>query len=419
MQLSAIDNQTANRSRVPGDTVPTRRFTVLFLDHTAKWSGGEIALLRTLEALDRDRYRAVVALAADGPFADRLREIGIETHILPLSEEMREVRKGSLGGGGLAGKFRAAVTFAGYANRIARFARSIGADLLHCNSLKADIYGALAGRIARIPVLWHVRDHIDPSYLPAPVVRVFRRLAKSWPQYVLTNSESTRAALFPDGSGQQRVKAVHDGLSETELTSPPPSAGTEWKNSPPRIGMVGRLVEWKGQHVFLEAALRLSQSGRRLEFVLIGAALFGEEDYEARLRQQAEAIRSAGGEVVFTGFRTDIRERLRDLDIFVHASITPEPFGQVVIEAMAEGLPVIGSDGGGVREILRTGETGILTPMNDAVALGQAIERLLDNPAEAGRLSGAGYAEVRSRFTAAHNARQVEAAYEEMLGRKA
>jgi hypothetical protein len=81
--------------------------TVVYLDHTAKWSGGEIALLRTLEAIDRERVHPIVALAADGPFAEHLRTAGIETHIIPLSEEMREVRKGSLGGGGMGSKIKA------------------------------------------------------------------------------------------------------------------------------------------------------------------------------------------------------------------------------------------------------------------------------------------------------------------------
>jgi glycosyltransferase involved in cell wall biosynthesis len=276
----------------------------------------------------------------------------------------------------------------------------------------------MAGKIARIPVLWHVRDHIDPSYLPAPVVKIFRSLARTWPDYVLTNSDSTLQKLFPEGSGRQKAQAVHDGLADRELMAPPPVIFTAWKNSVPRIGIVGRLVEWKGQHIFLDAALRLVKAGRRAEFVLIGAALFGEEDYEAKLREQSRAIIQAGGQVTFAGFQTDIPRLLRELDIFVHASITPEPFGQVVIEAMAEGLPVIGSDGGGVREILCPGETGLLSPMGDGNALSEAIARLMDNPERASRMAQAGYVAVRDRFTAAHNARRIETVYNEMLCRK-
>lgn len=384
---------------------------VLYLDHTAKWSGGEIALLRTLEAVDRTRITPVVALASEGPFADRLREAEIETHILPLSENLREVRKGSLGGGAVFSKIGAAAAFAGYAQTVAAFARKRGAALLHCNSLKADIYGALAGQIARIPVIWHVRDHIDPSYLPNAAVRGFRALARMWPTFVITNSDSTLEKLFFDGPGKQACRAIHDGLGAHELTSPAPQETTTWKNNPPRIGIVGRLVEWKGQHIFLEAARKVVEAGREAKFVLIGGALFGENDFEAELKKIAKPLENR---VEFLGFRNDVPDLLRGLDLCVHASTTPEPFGQVVIEAMAEGLPVIASDGGGVREIIVPGESGLLTPMKDAGALAKAILDLLDDPARANRLARAGHARVREEFTAAKNARLIEEVYDEI-----
>lgn len=382
---------------------------VLYLDHTAKWSGGEIALLRTLEAVNRSRITPVVLLGEDGPFADKLREVGIETHVLPLAESSREVRKDSLGGGGLAGKTRAGLSFAGYAVRVAQFARKRGAALLHCNSLKADIYGAVAGKLARIPVLWHVRDHIDPSYLPARAVHLFRQFARKLPDYVVCNSQSSLEKLFPGGV-PVRARAVHDGLADRELTSPLPDL-TGWKNNPPTVGIVGRLVEWKGQHVFLEAARKLRESGVAARFLVIGAALFGEHDYEERLRVLAAPL---GTHVEFLGFRADVPDLMRNLDVFVHASITPEPFGQVVVEAMAEGVPVIASDGGGVREIITHGENGLLSPMGDADALAQNLRDLLGNPTQAARLARAGYTRVRSQFTAGHTARALEAVYDEI-----
>lgn len=387
---------------------------VLYLDHTAKWSGGEIALLRTLEAIDRSCVTPVVVLAEEGPFAEQVKKIGIETHILPLSEDLREVRRGELGASGLLSKIGAATAYAGYANKIAQFARKRGATLIHCNSLKADIYGALAGKIARIPVLWHVRDHIDPSYLPGPAVKGFRALARLWPDYVITNSDSTLEKLFPDGPGKQRCGAVHDGLADRELTTPVPAETDQWKNDPPCVGIVGRLVEWKGQHIFLEAAKKIVAGGQKARFILIGAPLFGEADYEAELKKLAEPL---GNLVEFTGFQTNIPELLRGLDICVHASTTPEPFGQVVIEAMAEGIPVIGSDGGGVREIVTHGETGLLTPMGDADALAKELSHLLREPLRASQLARKGYYRVRTHFTAAHNARKIEKIYEQMLNK--
>ena len=387
--------------------------TVVYLDHTAKWSGGEIALLRTVTALDRARVEPVVVLAAEGPFADRLREAHIETHILPLSERVREVRKETLGGvGALVRQASGAIALWSYAGKVAQFARGRGAKILHCNSLKSDIYGAVAGRMARIPVLWHVRDHIDPGYLPGPAVKLFRALARTLPAFVVTNSDSTTEKLFPSGADARHCRAVHDGLADDELTAPQPPVYTEWRSDPPRVGMVGRLVQWKGQHVFLDAAKRLTEAGTEAQYVLIGAPLFGEEDYEAALKQQAASL---GNRVEFTGFRTDIPELLRGLDILVHASVTPEPFGQVVIEGMAEGLPVVASNGGGVQEIVQDGVNGLLTPMGNAEALAASLGTLLRDPRQGNRLARAGWQTVREKFTAAHSARALEAVYDVMM----
>ena len=397
--------------------------TVVYLDHTAKWSGGEIALLRTLTALDRSKVHPILLLSEEGPFHARLQEAGIESHVLPLSERVREIRKDSLGTRAIVGHVGTLVGLLRYAQCVAHFAREQNAVLLHCNSLKSDFYGALAGRLARLPVVWHVRDHIDPTYLPGPAVRLFRALARRVPAGVLTNSESTTGKLFPYGvpAGKRSplVRTVYDGLMNSELTTPPPPANTEFRHDPPRVGMVGRIVAWKGQHVFLDAARRLTEQGQKAQYVIVGAPLFGEQDYEAELHRQAETV---GARVEFLGFQSDIPHILRNLDILVHASTSPEPFGQVVIEGMAEGVPVVASDGGGVREIAEGQETdapvALLTPMGDANALADAVGDLLRDPVRARAMGHAGWERVRERFTAARSARGVEAFYDELLGTK-
>ncbi len=409
--------------------LPDTPRTVLYLDHTAKWSGGEIALLRTVEELDRRLWTPLVVLAEDGPFAERLRDALIETVVLPLGGNVREVRKDALGIGGMArhggGALAALVR---YAEQIARIARTRDAALIHCNSLKSDLYGALAGKLAGRPVLWHVRDHIAAPYLPGPAVVGFRRLARSVPQMAVVNSESTRDTLLTGLSGiararmEAKTRVVYDGLSVRDLAL---SAGTETRNdawrgaTPRRIGIVGRITPWKGQRVFLDAAaLLLAEQTYPLpvavEFVVIGAPLFGENDYDAELKAFAGKS-PLQGHVTFTGFRNDVRAVLQDLDILVHASVSPEPFGQVVIEGMAEGLPVIGADAGGVREIIRHNENGLLAPPGDAPALARAIRTLLTDEALARRLAQAAHADVRARFTAVQSARSVEAAYRDIL----
>ena len=106
---------------------------------------------------------------------------------------------------------------------------------------------------------------------------------------------------------------------------------------------------------------------------------------------------------------------MSELDLLVHASITPEPFGQVIIEGMAAGIPVIATRGGGVPETVESGRTGLLVPMGDAPALADALLTLLRDPATASHLGGNGWREVRERFLPRRTARDIEAVYDTIL----
>ena len=404
---------------------------ILYLDHTARWSGGEIALFRFLGALDRSRYVPIVVLGEEGAFADKLRAIAVETVIEPLSSNVGETRKDSLGAAGLARKaLTAAPALLGYSQRIAALAKSHRCDLVHTNSLKSDIYGAIAAKIAKLPLLWHVRDHIAPEYLPKLTVRAMRAMAGRVPTHVLCNSRSTLFSLFggdesaattPDAA--KRFSVVGDCVDESFLIAPRPEPRTTWRGGDSRpllIGIVGRLAAWKGQHVFLQAAKIVQEKWQRagnntpIRFVLAGGALFGEADYEAQIKAQAEKD-FAPGMVQWRGNIADVPALLSELDILVHASISPEPFGQVVIEGMATGLPVIASAGGGVVDIITPGKDGILTPMGDAAALADALILLLGDPERAARLGQNGWDTVRSRYLPERTAREIEAVYDNVL----
>jgi len=407
-----------------------RPIRVLYLDHTARLSGGEIALLRLLRALDRSRVEPLVLLGEDGPLAGKLREAGIETTVLELSPDVREIRKGTLGAGGIR-HLRKLPVLLGYARKVAKFASEQRADLIHTNSLKSDIYGAIAGRMAGLPVVWHVRDGIHTGYLPAPAVLGFRILARLLPDFVVANSASTlqslrlrkRApqAVVPSGIApvepERHRVVVYDGLSLDADNAGEPAAadsesGTDGGRTPV-AGMVGRVAPWKGQDVFLEAAEMVLREGYTVRFWIIGSAMFGEEEFERTLRARAESG-ILKGNVEFLGFREDVQEIMCKLDILVHASRVPEPFGQVVIEGMAAGVPVIAADAGGPREIITHGVNGLLTPPGDAQALARAMTELLEDRERARALARAGQEHVRKHFSVQASAEKVEKIYHEL-----
>ncbi|OWY61204.1 hypothetical protein B7486_65020, partial [cyanobacterium TDX16] len=149
----------------------------MYLDHCAQLSGGEVALARMLGAMPE--VEAVVVLAEDGPLVPRLEQVGAHVEVLELDPSVAGLRRGTVTGSGLGlGVLRRTFRHVG---RLRRRLRTLHPDVVHTNSLKAALYGGVAGRLAGIPVVWHVRDRIAPDYLPRPAVLLVRVLAAVLP----------------------------------------------------------------------------------------------------------------------------------------------------------------------------------------------------------------------------------------------
>ena len=388
---------------------PSQTIRVLYLDHTARLSGAELALARLLGALDRTRVEPIVVLAEDGPLYELLTREAVDTHVLPLQEKLRNVRKGSLGLVGLLRQIRSLGSLWRYSQRIGRFAQEKRVDLIYANSLKSDVYGAMAARFAGVPLIWHMHDRIDDRYLPAVAAWLVRFLARRLPTCVIANSASTLEALRL--SARKRATIISSGLTHEHIER---SWVPRRSNPIPQIGIVGRIAPWKGQDVFLEAAAQILRKGIAAHFRIAGSAMFDEENFEQKLYRLAQDL-GIRKHVEFLGF-SDIPAFLRCLDILVHASRIPEPFGQVIIEGMGAELPVVATDGGGPREIIENGRTGLLVPMGDAEALASALTQLLAQPDWARSLAAAGRRHALEHFTVEKSARRSEALYEELVG---
>jgi len=179
-------------------------------------------------------------------------------------------------------------------------------------------------------------------------------------------------------------------------------------------GCVGRLVAWKGQEVFLRALALLAPQRPHLRGVIVGAPEGNTQDYARHLHELAAELGIAE-RLVWTGYREDVPRLLRALDVLVHASTAPEPFGRVLIEAMAAGVAVIGTRAGAVPEIIADGVNGLTVPPSDAGAMADAILRVLDHPDEAAAWRRAARTTVEQRFTLDAYVRSVKRVYEELL----
>jgi glycosyltransferase involved in cell wall biosynthesis len=242
--------------------------------------------------------------------------------------------------------------------------RSERPDVVHTNTLKAALYGGIAARLAGVPVVWHVRDRIAVDYLPPATVRLVQAASRVLPNAVVANSQATMATL--PGLRCPTLVARDAALLPVE---PEPTPRSEWLT----VGMAGRLTHWKGQDYFLRA-FALAFAGTTVRAAVIGSALFGEDDYAAGLERLAAELGIAE-QVEFRGFRTDMGAEYSRLDMLVHYSLIPEPYGQVVVEGMSAGLCVLAAAEGGPAELITDGVNGVLVPPHNVEALSETMLR--------------------------------------------
>ncbi|TXK83700.1 glycosyltransferase family 4 protein [Paenibacillus sp. N3.4] len=366
---------------------------VAYLDHTARWSGGEVALYNLITHLGSE-VDPLVIVAEEGSLVDRLRAKGIDVRVVPLSDKVRNRNRNAVN---LQAVTAGAELFT-YGKRLSKLLKKEGVACVHTNSLKSAFYGAVAAKMAGIPLIWHIRDHIGVPYLKPIVAQAIRWLSRLLPNGVIANSKSTLNALQLPKS--KKTLVLYSAFAEAFN----PILPVRRTNKPYIVLLVGRLAEWKGQHVLLEAAKSFPRD-QQVEFWLAGDALFGEDAYKQRLLKQMEADQLHHVKVL--GHVDHIQTLMQQADLLVHTSITPEPFGQVIVEGMAAGLPVIASNEGGPTETVVHGETGLLIPPGDPGLLAESIRFLLDRPEERRRMSENGIKRVEQHFVIERTVTQI------------
>ncbi|WP_339317363.1 glycosyltransferase family 4 protein [Paenibacillus sp. FSL R10-2734] len=373
---------------------------VAYIDHTAKWSGGEVALFNILTHIG-EQIDPLVILAEDGALAERLREKGMDVRIIPLDESIRSRGRNAVNLGAPAAAFK----LLAYGRKLAPLLKEEKVDCVHTNSLKSALYGAIAAKIAGVPLIWHIRDHIGAPYLKPIVAKGIRLLSRLLPNGVIANSHSTLNALELPRSKKTLVvysafaKAIGNGIGKRDQKDF-------------NVLLVGRLAHWKGQHIVLEAA-KSFKNEPRVKFWLAGDALFGEEAYKQELLQKIKNDELTN--VSMLGHVDDIQGLMNTADLLIHTSVTPEPFGQVIVEGMAAGLPVIASNEGGPVEIVVQGETGLLIEPGDAAILADSIKWMLDHPEERRRMADNGMKRVKEHFVIENTVKDIVDYYKGLL----
>ncbi len=375
---------------------------VLFVDHVRRILGGaEINLVElAAEPAAREKWEIQAACDPEGRLHDSLTSLGIPCHPYAFDPSLGTLR---LVGRRfpLAGALRSLKALSTARRDLARLFAQTRPDLVVSCTNKDHFAAWHSCRAAGIPSVWWVNDIVSADFFPWTARWAFRGQASGGASRIIVVSDFARQALLQLGLRPGQVATIHNGIPLERYQRQP--RGTlrtmlSVTDDEPLVGIVGRFTPWKGQDLFLriaEAWCGTSPSGR---FVLIGHAFNEDQPYEQSLR---EFIRSRGlrERIHVIPFQKDIAASLSDLDLLVHTSLKPEPFGRVLIEAMAVGVPVLAARAGGVPEIIAHGQNGLLAEPGNLDDYVTQLRHLLLEPALRERLRLAGQQSVADRFT--------------------
>jgi glycosyltransferase involved in cell wall biosynthesis len=376
-------------------TNPTSSLRVLAVDQSGVLGGAELSLLEIVKAL---RARMDVVLFDDGPFRVALDRAGVPVTVLDAGAT-RDMRK--QGASPPLGRALKSV----WSLVRATAARARNNDVIYANTQRSMVVGVLAGKLARKPVVWHLRDIVSAEHFGRRQLAVIKWCARFGLAHVIANSAaSARAFAQLTNFGDDKVDVVFNGIASAPFDAlrDMPQAVVRARLNLPRdaflVGSFSRLARWKGQHVLLEALILNPQ----VHAVFVGSALFGEDAYEAELRAFV-ARHGLTERVHFLGFQHDIAACMCAMDVVAHTSITPEPFGRVIVEGMLARRPVVAARAGGVTEIVHDGENGMLCEPGDARALADTLAELQANRTLRDQLVTHGYQTAIDSFgTAAY-----------------
>lgn len=357
--------------------------------------GGQVSLYNLLKHIDRGRFNPMVICPSSGEFFDQLKEADISCSI---------IKTGSLR------RFNV-LRFLSSVIKLSLLIKREKISLIHCDAAasRETFYSGIVAQILRIPFIWHVRVAESAGWID--------KLLSAMAKKIIVNSNAVGRRFPWIDKPYSKVIAIYNGVNLAEFSSRVNvnKIRDEFAISErdTLVGVVGQLIPWKGHMYFLESAKEVAERISSAKFMIVGDEIPKGSGYRKKLEEFTFEL-GIRDKVIFTGFRKDIPDILSAFDIFVLPSLG-EPFGRVIIEAMAMAKPVIATNAGGVPEIIVDGKTGILVPPEDPRAMTEAIIELLKDRDKAKKLGENGRKRVEEVFTIQEHVIKVQQLYLELL----
>lgn len=387
---------------------------ILFLEHSTDGTigGSHLCLLEICHNLDPNKFQAVVVFFESNPLIDDFRATGAEVHILKLAANWVPPK--------FIPNFVARVL--SFSVNLARvllvrtaawslLLRRLKIDIVHINNACGyDHDLMLAARLTRKPCLVHERGI-------QPYIGYRTRYFANRVDRIVAISDAVADNLISQGIHPERIVRIDDGIDASRFTQHESETVIRARYGidadTPTIGIVGNIKSWKGQHIVVDAVGVLIREYPRLRCLVIGSV--ADTDYHQELLSRAKSAGIPSSSLIFTGYVPHPADLMRVMDIVIHASVEPEPFGIVLLEAMGCGKPLISTNIGGPREIVVHGETGLLVNPGDHEALARAVSDLLADPVGAKRMGERARVRYYERYTIQKNVAAIEREYLALL----
>lgn len=344
----------------------SRKARVLYVNHTGHISGAERVLIDTLRVLDPSYYEPIVICPAQGGLAGEVSALGIDWFPLPEVRVRFARRPGRM--------LRAIPDLFRTASALRKQIRVQAPDLIHANSVRAGLVASLAAMGRRTPVIWHVHDTL-PTHPVSTALRLFTLLARN--TWLIAVSSSTAQHFRGRVPLADKIRTIHNGIDLDRFPTGRP-ARQAFRD---KLGLgdddflvcaIGQICARKGLLELVDALRRVHIQAPHIHLAIVGRVVFSHE--ERYLQALHAAVKAGGLEdcVHFTGELHDVPAALHGADLLVLNS-RDEPFGLVIIEAMASGTPVLAARVGGIPEIVADGENGWLVEPGDTAALASKL----------------------------------------------
>ncbi|MCX5815370.1 MAG: glycosyltransferase family 4 protein [Proteobacteria bacterium] len=373
------------------------QYKILYLNRTAEIAGAEISLIELLQNLDRNKYSPLVIVPSVGPFCERLKTIQV-----PFMIEQFKFFKTTQ-----------PLSFLNTVARLIRLIRGENISLIHANDYMGNQYGVIAAKLTRIPIVVHTRLILGDLACRNSFIK--------FANHIIANSNATMSALQKARVPIEKISTVWNCVNTDVFRSFAAKDGHELREhlGIPRdaflLGVIGRIHFSKGHDTFIAAMEKIADKIPKIMGLIVGETKIDKSEEYLKGLQKLVSEHGLEKQIHFIPFQENIVRVYEALDLLVLPSLC-EPFGRVIVEAMAMGKPVVATAAGGALEIVEDGITGLLVPPGNIDAMAEAILKLAVSPqsmlhdmGEMGRIR------AESLFSPKEHAGKIEEIYQRLL----